>query len=212
MNKTIFFKEISTYDSYLLIGGANQNALAGDTLKRINNLSFNEYSIKLFISNMLDVTNKNIRLFVGNVPSKNTTTIHKGTINTGNGKIYIGNIKKTKYLVVDIGSRNTIDIEISVDTKNKISLVYVFLKTGKLTITKESEDTHTANEQTEQAVSEIGKNSGCHICGKTDGKHLAVLLPPPQLDTNSEHNWFPVCPKHYDLTVEEVYRLSEELL
>ncbi|MCX6725250.1 MAG: hypothetical protein NTX80_01750, partial [Candidatus Saccharibacteria bacterium] len=106
----------------------------------------------------------------------------------------------------------TIDIEISVDTKNKTSLVYVFLKSSKLTITKESEDMYTANGQTEQAVSGIGKNSGCHICGKKDGKHLAILLPPPQLDTNSEHNWFPVCPKHYDLTVDEVSRLSQELL
>lgn len=212
MSNKIFFKAINTKDSYILIGGANTKSKATDVLKKVNNISFNDYTVKLFISNMLDIKTKSIRVFIGNLHSRNTKVIHKGTLNTENGKIYIGDIKKTSYLIIGIGNKRAVDVEISINKNSEITLVYLYLDTNNIIQIDESEDMFTVDQRTAEDVEKLGKINGCHVCGKKNGKHLAVILPPPELDISSDHRWYPICAKHHKKTKREITKLVEALL
>jgi hypothetical protein len=209
--KAIFFNPVFLHNTLLLVSGTN----AGQELPNIDNTSTsivsNEKAIIFSSGDYVEDFNLPLKVLAGNVSPKKLHRLYDGRIVSDNKTIYIGDNRKESFMTLDFES-DSVELSLWIDSENAATLLYVFIDSSDLQLVKR-QNYLQEDQNIKEEINKLGKQNGCHICGsKDESEYIPHLLPPLELEINSEKSWFPICKSDSERYEAEIDTALREMI
>jgi len=211
MSHKLFFTTAVLHHTLLLISGTDDSNSFPAIKEPLERLVKNDKAVFFSSATLVADPELPIRLLVGDKPPVKTTQLHKFTLNTENRKLYLGDVRRKSFLIVDVGKTST-EIGLCIDSEQDLTLVYVYIDSPRLSLVDKASNLYDVD-SVRSKINKLGRVNGCHICStKESSEYIPHLLPPPELEPLAERSWYPVCPDDYRKYEAEMQTLMQDLI
>lgn len=205
-NDFITFNAVVPYSHLLLISASSVGEDLPSIHEKIDTYKANSSALYFSTADIVADFDASLRVIIGNIDPSKMHKLLTVPLDVTEGRVYIGDVYKETYSLLRL-PKGSINLSIYADAESHATIFYVYIDVHQIRLIKRR-TLHEPSEDVGTKIIEIGKKDGCHICGsKTEASYIPHLLPPLEIDTDSEKQWYPICRRDYREYEQEIHDL-----